>query len=220
MYLNRWRWFHGKYLGAYYDMILQTTLLWLKQNTNHSFNYGMSIVRIPEKIDHVMMAPHCITTHTLGCCGSICWCCRCGRRSSCHRCCNSRRRHCRLSSSRCSRRSCGSCRRRRRRRRRGYIHASRRAGGGRISTWTNKKTDLRALIQHVMTSYQYTTPHCGDMMVIRSSFLHNGMSYTGKWYNSIFILKRTPVCLKFCMSRALSRTLAYKHNPPPTPPLS
>ena len=31
-----------------------------------------------------------------------------------------------------------------------------------------------------MTSYQYRKFHCGDKTVIRSSYLHNGISYTGK----------------------------------------
>ena len=31
-----------------------------------------------------------------------------------------------------------------------------------------------------MSSYQYRKSHCGDKMVIRSSYLHNGISYTGK----------------------------------------
>ena len=31
-----------------------------------------------------------------------------------------------------------------------------------------------------MTSYQYRKSHCGDETVVRSSYLHNGISYTGK----------------------------------------
>ena len=31
-----------------------------------------------------------------------------------------------------------------------------------------------------MTSYQYKKSHCGDKTVVRSSYLHNGISYTGK----------------------------------------
>ena len=37
-------------------------------------------------------------------------------------------------------------------------------------TWFNKK----------MSSYQYRKSHCGDKTVVRSSYLHNGISYTGK----------------------------------------
>ena len=36
--------------------------------------------------------------------------------------------------------------------------------------WFNKK----------MSSYQYRKSHCGDNTVVRSSYLHNGISYTGK----------------------------------------
>ena len=31
-----------------------------------------------------------------------------------------------------------------------------------------------------MSSYQYRNSHCGDKTVVRSSYLHNGISYTGK----------------------------------------
>ena len=31
-----------------------------------------------------------------------------------------------------------------------------------------------------MSSYQYRESHCGDKTVVRSSCLHNGISYTGK----------------------------------------
>ena len=30
-----------------------------------------------------------------------------------------------------------------------------------------------------MSSYQYRKSHCGDQTVVRSSYLHNGISYTG-----------------------------------------
>ena len=31
-----------------------------------------------------------------------------------------------------------------------------------------------------MSSYQYRNSHCGDKTILRSSYLHNGISYTGK----------------------------------------
>ena len=31
-----------------------------------------------------------------------------------------------------------------------------------------------------MSSYQYTKSHCGDKTILRPSYLHNGISYTGK----------------------------------------
>ena len=44
-----------------------------------------------------------------------------------------------------------------------------------------------------MSSYQYRKSHCGDKTVVRSSSLHNGISYTGKtvslyWIGALFIL--------------------------------
>ena len=41
-----------------------------------------------------------------------------------------------------------------------------------------------------MSSYQYSESHCGDKTVVRSSYLHNGISYTGEmaslyWTNSL-----------------------------------
>ena len=35
-----------------------------------------------------------------------------------------------------------------------------------------------------MSSYQYRKSHCGDKTVVRSSYLHNGNSYTGKTASS------------------------------------
>ena len=55
----------------------------------------------------------------------------------------------------------------------GIIHRSSVTGGflsQRAGPWFNIKT----------TSYQYRKSHCGDKTVVRSSYLHNGISYTGK----------------------------------------
>ena len=46
------------------------------------------------------------------------------------------------------------------------------------STRTNERTGARFNIK--MLSYQYRKSHCGDKTVVRSSYLHNGISYTGK----------------------------------------
>ena len=40
---------------------------------------------------------------------------------------------------------------------------------------------FRALIQYKDVVCQYRKSHCGDKTVVRSSYLHNGISYTGKW---------------------------------------
>ena len=61
-------------------------------------------------------------------------------------------------------------------------------------TWSNVAQyvwrNMASLIQHdllpgprfniKMSSYQYRKYHCGDKTVVRSSYLHNGISYTGK----------------------------------------
>ena len=38
-----------------------------------------------------------------------------------------------------------------------------------------------------MPSYQYRKSHCGDKTVVRSSYLHNGISYTGKMVSFYWI---------------------------------
>ena len=53
----------------------------------------------------------------------------------------------------------------------------------------NKKPGPRFNIK--MSSYQYRKSHYGDMTVVRSSYLHNGISYTGKmtslyWFSPLF----------------------------------
>ena len=54
-----------------------------------------------------------------------------------------------------------------------------------------------------LLSYQYRKSHCGDKMVIRSSYLHNGNSYTGKktylyWISPLIpSLIRDGCCPKF-----------------------
>ena len=38
-----------------------------------------------------------------------------------------------------------------------------------------------------MSSYRYRKSHCGDKTVVRSSYLHNGICYTGKMSSSYWI---------------------------------
>ena len=46
-----------------------------------------------------------------------------------------------------------------------------------------------------MTSYQYRKSHCGDKTIWRPSYLHNGISYTGKTTSLYWIgaLEQTPM---------------------------
>ena len=44
-------------------------------------------------------------------------------------------------------------------------------------------------------SYQYRKSHCGDKTVVRSSYLHNGISYTGKmaslyWISPLVVIMK------------------------------
>ena len=39
-----------------------------------------------------------------------------------------------------------------------------------------------------MSSYQHRKSHCGDKTVVRSSYLHNGISYTGKMSSLYWIM--------------------------------
>ena len=41
-----------------------------------------------------------------------------------------------------------------------------------------------------MSSYQYRKSHCGDKTAVRSSYLHNGISYTGK--RAYFLFNQPP----------------------------
>ena len=45
-----------------------------------------------------------------------------------------------------------------------------------------------------MSSYQYRKSHCGDKTILRPSYLHNGISYTGKTTSLYWI--RPLVCQK------------------------
>ena len=52
--------------------------------------------------------------------------------------------------------------------------------------WFNKK----------MLSYQYRKSHCGDKTVLQPSYLHNGISYTGK--TSLYWIRAQTVILPMC----------------------
>ena len=43
-----------------------------------------------------------------------------------------------------------------------------------VSKWPRSWFNIK------MSSYQYSKSHCGDKTILRPSFLHNGISYTGK----------------------------------------
>ena len=53
-----------------------------------------------------------------------------------------------------------------------------------------------------MSSYLYRKSHCGDKMVVRPSYLYNGISYTGKmtplYWKSPLVLIADMACHKVC----------------------
>ena len=54
-----------------------------------------------------------------------------------------------------------------------------------------------------MSSYQYRKSHCGDKTVVRSSYLHNGISYTGKMSSLYWI-----GALRWCMCETVGMVVA------------
>ena len=57
-----------------------------------------------------------------------------------------------------------------------------------------------------MSSYQYRKSHCGDKTVVRSSYLHNGISYTGKitslyWFGPLVPLLVVLMLFSFGLGR-------------------
>ena len=69
-----------------------------------------------------------------------------------------------------------------------------------IQAGLNKMANPRFTIK--MTSYQYRKSYCGDKTVVRSSYLHNGISYTGKisslyWIGALHSISLEIFHLKF-----------------------
>ena len=50
-----------------------------------------------------------------------------------------------------------------------------------------------------MLSYQYRKSHCGDKTVVRSSYLHNGISFTGKM-SSLYWIRALGTWLLLCQN--------------------
>ena len=62
-----------------------------------------------------------------------------------------------------------------------------------------------------MSSYQYRKCHCGDKTVVRSSYLHNGISYTGKM-SSLYWIGAQVLHIKIFQSHLVVRIL-YSSEP-------
>ena len=75
-------------------------------------------------------------------------------------------------------------------------------------TWGLHKTGPWFNIK--MSSYQYRKSHCGDKMVVRSSYLHNEISYAGKMASLYWISSLVSSCLS--LDQCLSDFLCLTHN--------
>ena len=70
-----------------------------------------------------------------------------------------------------------------------------------------------------ISSYQYRKSYCGDKTVVRSSYLHNGISYTGKmtslyWIRALVSIWHQDICSNQAYvdrSTNLRRTFTYWH---------
>ena len=60
-----------------------------------------------------------------------------------------------------------------------------------------------------MSSYQYRKSHCGDKTAVRSSYLHNGISYIGKITSLYWIMALGPFHYQHCNWRQNSNW--WKH---------
>ena len=62
-----------------------------------------------------------------------------------------------------------------------------------------------------MSSYQYRKSHCGDKTVVRSSYLHNGISYTGKM-TSLYWIRALVACVVIDYDISYIWQLKYSFN--------
>ena len=64
----------------------------------------------------------------------------------------------------------------------------------------SSKSDLSSIRFNIkMSSYQYRKCHCGDKTVVKSSYLHNGISYTGKT-TSLYWIRALDHCFAVCQA--------------------
>ena len=64
-----------------------------------------------------------------------------------------------------------------------------------------------------MTSYQYRKSHCGDKTIWRPSYLHNGISYSGKM-TSLYWIRAQTVMLIYVRHRIGPQVIAEVHDSP------
>ena len=61
-----------------------------------------------------------------------------------------------------------------------------------------------------MSSYQYRKSHCGDKTVVRSSYLHNGISYTGKMSSLYWIGALLRIMYMYAFVKLKSEWLKFR----------
>ena len=76
--------------------------------------------------------------------------------------------------------------------------------GWRTGPWFNTK----------MSSYQYRKSHCGDKTILRPSYLHTGISYTGKTASLYWIGAQVNVFVRMTKQAVASANKAATMNPP------
>ena len=77
-----------------------------------------------------------------------------------------------------------------------------------------------------MSSYQYRKPHGGDKTVVRSSYLHNGISYTGKmlslywirvlmllWHHLLWTTKEDKMTLSYTHTHTYLHIISHIYIP-------
>ena len=76
------------------------------------------------------------------------------------------------------------------------------------------KQDPAVRLNKKMSSYQYRKSHCGDKTVVRSSYLHNGISYTGKMLSLYWIRAQVvdQSWLTFHSQGYPMHTIIYEHK--------
>ena len=69
-----------------------------------------------------------------------------------------------------------------------------------------------------MSPYQYNKCHCGDKMGVRSSYLHNGISYTSKmtslyWFSPLLVIRETSMATRPYIYQQITKIFnKHKHT--------
>ena len=79
--------------------------------------------------------------------------------------------------------------------------------------WTDDEWTHGPWFNIKMSSYQYRKSHCGDKTVVRSSYLHNGISYAGKMTSLYWIRALDLICVDAGLIKTNSvQAILYIHR--------